>query len=79
MGRHFVGDVTAGVLVGYLNFYLVRHILWVDAGHVMAWRAEALALVAMATEKARVAMGTEEKVVVTEKPVGEGEGAKQEL
>lgn len=45
LGRHHLGDVIAGVIVGYINYELVRYI-WVGEDDVLALRAEILALLA---------------------------------
>jgi hypothetical protein len=45
LGRHHVGDVVAGVVVGYVNYELVRY-LSVGEQDVLALRAEILTLIA---------------------------------
>lgn len=52
LGRHHVGDVLAGVVVGYVNYELVRY-LWLEREQVMELRAEMLVLLATAGDAAR--------------------------
>lgn len=58
LGRHHLGDVIVGALIGYINYELVRCI-WVDENSVMWLRAELLALIATVISHVNNSIGGE--------------------